>query len=237
MTGEGDRQSLNRLINQVASELHSPVMDPHYSQYLHTASSTAAPIDHSLIRNNFGTSNGDTANEYLAILLAQNRQKLGNLNAANSRFFESPSYDLGNMYLGNYLPSPSKNSRNFQNMRMSQSASASMMKAPFGGLQGSSHVDIGSTAEVSLLEGFKNNKTRSLELSEIVGHVIEFRYLPFCIQYTSFKVASSFFLIFDFTPLAAWISMEAVSFSRNLRLQRMRKRMQYSLRYFLMVAL
>ncbi|AEE74896.1 unnamed protein product [Arabidopsis thaliana] len=172
LTGDGDRQSLNRLINQVASELHSPVMDPHYSQYLHTASSTAAPIDHSLIRNNFGTSNGDTANEYLAMLLAQNRQQLGNLNAANSRFFESPSYDLGNMYLGNHLPSPSKNSRNFQNMRMSQSAS--MMKVPFGGLQGSSHVDIGSTAEASLLEGFKNNKTRSLELSEIVGHVIEF---------------------------------------------------------------
>lgn len=179
MSGEGDRQSLNRLMNQVACELHSPVMDPQYSQYMHTASSTAAPTDHSLIRNNFGTSNGDTANEYLAMLLAQNRQQLGNLNASNSRFFESPSYDLGNMYLGNHLPSPSKNSRNFQNMRMSQSAS--MMKVPFGGLQGSSHVDSGSMAEASLLEGFKNNKTRSLELSEIVGHVIEFRYLPYLI--------------------------------------------------------
>lgn len=113
-------------------------------------------------------SNGDTANEYLAVLLAQNRQQLGNLSV-------DPSYDLGSMYLGNHLPSPSKNSRNLQNMRMSQSAS--MLKAPFGGLQGSSHVDIGSTAEASLLDGFKNNKTRSLELSEIVGHVIEFRYL------------------------------------------------------------
>uniref|UniRef100_A0A0D3CLG8 PUM-HD domain-containing protein n=1 Tax=Brassica oleracea var. oleracea TaxID=109376 RepID=A0A0D3CLG8_BRAOL len=109
-------------------------------------------------------SNGDTANEYLAVLLAQNRQQLGNLSV-------DPSYDLGSMYLGNHLPSPSKNSRNLQNMRMSQSAS--MLKAPFGGLQGSSHVDIGSTAEASLLDGFKNNKTRSLELSEIVGHALE----------------------------------------------------------------
>uniref|UniRef100_A0A1J3IIZ5 Pumilio-like protein 4 n=1 Tax=Noccaea caerulescens TaxID=107243 RepID=A0A1J3IIZ5_NOCCA len=172
LTGEGDRQSLSRLINQVASELHSPVMDPHYSQYLHTASATGAPSDHSLRRNNFGASNGDTANDYLAMLLAQNRQQLGNLSAANSRLFENPSYDLGSMYLGNHLPSPSKNSRNLQNMRMAQSPS--MMKVPFGGLQGSSHVDIGSTTETSLLEGFKNNKTRSLELSEIVGHVIEF---------------------------------------------------------------
>ncbi|VVA97101.1 unnamed protein product [Arabis nemorensis] len=172
LTGEGDRQSLNRLINQVASELHSPVMDPHYNQYLQTASATAAPSDHSLLRNSFGPSNGDTANEYLAMLLAQNRQQLGNINAANTRLFESPSYDLGSMYLGNHMPSPSKNSRNFQNMRMSQSAS--MTKVPFGGSQGSSHVDIGSTTEVSLLEGFKNNKTRSLELSDIVGHVIEF---------------------------------------------------------------
>lgn len=172
---------MSRLINQVASELHSPVMDPHYSQYLQTASATGAPSDHSLRRNNFGTTNGDTANDYLAMLLAQNRQQLGNLSAANSRLFESPSYDLGSMYLGNHLPSPSKNSRNLQNMRMSQSPS--MMKVPFGGLQGSSHVDIGSTTETSLLEGFKNNKTRSLELSEIVGHVIEFRYftLPYLI--------------------------------------------------------
>ncbi|ESQ49031.1 hypothetical protein EUTSA_v10019985mg [Eutrema salsugineum] len=173
LTGEVDRQSLNRLINQVASELHSPVIDPHYSQYLHTASAAGAPSDHSSLRNNFGTSNGDTANEYLSMLLAQNRQQRGNLSAANSRFFENPSYDLGSMYLGNHLPSPSKNSRNLQNMRMS-SQSASMMKVPFGGLHGSSHVDIGSTTEVSLLEGFKNNKTMSLELSGIVGHVIEF---------------------------------------------------------------
>ncbi|CAN8259855.1 unnamed protein product [Cochlearia groenlandica] len=172
LTGEGDRQSLNRLINQVASELHPQAMDPHYIQYLRTASATGSPNDHALLRNNFETSNGDTANAYLAMLLAQNRQQLGNLSAANSRLLENPSYDLSSMYLGNHLPSPSKNSRNLQNMRMSQSASK--MKVPFGGLQGPSHADIGSTAEASLLEGFKNNKTRSLELSEIVGHVIEF---------------------------------------------------------------
>lgn len=179
---------MSRLINQVASELHSPVMDPHYSQYLHTASATGAPSDHSLRRNNFGASNGDTANDYLAMLLAQNRQQLGNLSAANSRLFENPSYDLGSMYLGNHLPSPSKSSRNLQNMRMAQSPS--MMKVPFGGLQGASHVDIGSTTETSLLEGFKNNKTRSLELSEIVGHVIEFRYftLPYLIYFTQLRL-------------------------------------------------
>ncbi|CAN7117270.1 pumilio homolog 4 [Brassica rapa] len=173
LNGEGDIQNLNRLINQAAAELHSPIMDPHYSQYRHTASATGAPSDHPLLRNNLGTSNGDTANEYLAMLLAQQRHQLGNLSAANSRLFDNPPYDLGSMYLGNHLPSPSKNSRNLQNMRMSQSA-ASMMKIPLGGLPGSSHVDIGSATEASLLEGFKNNKTRSLELSEIVGHVIEF---------------------------------------------------------------
>ncbi|CAH8283585.1 unnamed protein product [Eruca vesicaria subsp. sativa] len=173
LTGEGDRQSLNRLINQAASELHSPIMDPQYSQYRHTASATGAPSDHPRLRNSLGISNGDTTNEYLALLLAQQRHQMGNISAANSRLFENPPYDLGSMYLGNHLPSPSKNSRNLQNMRMSQST-ASMMKIPLGGLQGSSHVDIGSVTEVSLLEGFKNNKTRSLELSEIVGHVIEF---------------------------------------------------------------
>ncbi|KAL1201990.1 Pumilio-like protein 2 [Cardamine amara subsp. amara] len=45
-----------------------------------------------------------------------------------------------------------------------------------GGVMGSWHLD-GSLDDgfgSSLLEGFKSNKTRSLEISEIVGHVVEF---------------------------------------------------------------
>ncbi|XP_010543546.1 PREDICTED: pumilio homolog 4 [Tarenaya hassleriana] len=177
LTGERDRRSMNGVINQVASDFPHPVSDPRFSRYTqrtkYTTSATSAPNDHPFLRNNVGTSLGDPDNECLAMLLAQNRQQqLGNFSALSSRLFESPSYDVSSMYLGNHLPTPSKNSRNLQNMR-------SMMKSPFGGSHHlSSRIDISSMAEAeyapSLLDEFKNNKTRSLELSNLGGHVIEF---------------------------------------------------------------
>jgi hypothetical protein len=44
----------------------------------------------------------------------------------------------------------------------------------------------------SLLEEFKSNKTKCLELSEIVGHVVEFRYL------LNKKILCSFIVIIFF---------------------------------------
>ena len=55
------------------------------------------------------------------------------------------------------------------------------------GVMGPWHVDnenIDESFASSLLEEFKSNKTKCFELSEIVGHVVEFRYSfcywPFC---------------------------------------------------------
>jgi pumilio RNA-binding family len=46
---------------------------------------------------------------------------------------------------------------------------------------GSWHSEAGSNLDESfpssLLEEFKSNKTRCFELSEIAGHVVEFRYI------------------------------------------------------------
>jgi pumilio RNA-binding family len=50
-----------------------------------------------------------------------------------------------------------------------------------GGIMGPWHLDAGCNIDESfassLLEEFKSNKTKCLELSEIAGHVVEFRYL------------------------------------------------------------
>ena len=40
-------------------------------------------------------------------------------------------------------------------------------------------VNMEDAYESSLLEEFKNSKTRCFELSEIAGHVVEFRYINF----------------------------------------------------------
>ena len=58
------------------------------------------------------------------------------------------------------------------------------------GVMGPWHVDTGNIDESfasSLLEEFKSNKTKCFELSEIAGHVVEFRYI-FC--YCSFYAAT-----------------------------------------------
>ena len=50
------------------------------------------------------------------------------------------------------------------------------------GVMGPWHLDAGNMDEnfaSSLLEEFKSNKTKCFELSEISGHVVEFRYIFF----------------------------------------------------------
>lgn len=50
-----------------------------------------------------------------------------------------------------------------------------------GGVMGPWHLDnMDNSFASSLLEEFKSNKTKCFELSEIAGHVVEFRYV--CIQ-------------------------------------------------------
>jgi pumilio RNA-binding family len=50
-----------------------------------------------------------------------------------------------------------------------------------GGVMGSWHSEAGSNLDESfpssLLDEFKSNKTKCFELSEIAGHVVEFRYI------------------------------------------------------------
>jgi len=52
-----------------------------------------------------------------------------------------------------------------------------------GGVMGAWHSEVGSnldeTFAPTLLDEFKSNKTKCFELSEIGGHVVEFRYLLF----------------------------------------------------------
>ncbi|XWS07986.1 hypothetical protein CRYUN_Cryun41cG0038100 [Craigia yunnanensis] len=185
LTGSGDRQSLNRAGNQ-GSDLLSPLMDPRYIQYLQRTSQygthdAASPA--SLLAGNYaGTLHGDLnglQKAYLEAILAQQKQQyelpfLGKAGGLNHGYYGYPSYGLGMPYAGNPLANsvlPSIGSGSIQNDRTSHFNS--MMRSSTG----SWHSDISNSVDgryvSSLLDEFKNKKTRSFELLDIVDHVVE----------------------------------------------------------------
>ncbi|KAF9674901.1 hypothetical protein SADUNF_Sadunf10G0175400 [Salix dunnii] len=189
--GHGIGHGFNRLGNQVGPDLHSPVLESRYPQYLqritdyatcHVADSSDPPV-----RNYFGTSDGDLDSiqkAYLETLLVQQKQqyelplptKSGGLNQGYQR---NSSYGLIMPYPENSVAKhtlPSVGSRSFQSERAAHLASTK--RNSIEGSNGSWQSDIGCIAErrhsSSLIEGFKGNKTGSFELSDIAGHVVEF---------------------------------------------------------------
>ncbi|XP_007009912.2 PREDICTED: pumilio homolog 4 [Theobroma cacao] len=186
LTGTGDRQSLNRAGNQGA-DLLSPLMDPRYIQYLQRTSqygARAAASPDSLLSGNYvGTLHGDLdglQKAYLEAILAQQKQQyelplLGKAAALNHGYYGNPSYGLGMPFAGNSMANsvlPSIGSGSIQNDRTARFNS--MMRTSTGAWPS----DIGNNVDgrfiSSLLDEFKNNKTRCFELLDIIDHVVEF---------------------------------------------------------------
>lgn len=169
-------------------------MDPGFIQYFRSsdyATHAVASPSPSQGRNYFGTSHGDlegVQKAYLEALLAQKKQQyelphLGKSGGFNHGYYGNPSYGFGMPYPGNamadsILPSIGSGTPVFHNDRISNFTS--MMRSSMGGSIGSWHSDISSSMEgrfaSTLLDEFKNNKTRSFELPDIIGNVVEFRY-------------------------------------------------------------
>ncbi|KAJ7970499.1 putative Pumilio [Quillaja saponaria] len=187
--GRGDGQ-MNSIGKQVRPDLNSPIADPRFLHHLQRASDYSmrampGPTDLSQLRNYSGTSHGELEAYREAMLVQQKQQyellhlhKSGGFNYA---FYGNHPYGLGSSYSGNQmansvLPSLGSGSPVFENERVMRFTS--MMRSPMGGSVGSLHTDIGNNMEgrfaSSLLDEFKNDKTRSFELSDIFGHVVQF---------------------------------------------------------------
>ncbi|XP_022745183.1 pumilio homolog 4-like isoform X2 [Durio zibethinus] len=183
LTGIGDRQSLNRAGNQ-GSDLLSPLLDPRYIQYLQRTSQygTHAAASPDFAGNYFGTLHGDLDSlqkTYLEAIFAQQKQYelplLGKAGGLTHGCYGNPSYGLGMPYAGNPLENSvlrSIGSGSIQNDRNARFNS--MMRNSTGAW----HSDISNNVDrryvSSLLDEFKNDKTRSFELLDIVDHVVEF---------------------------------------------------------------
>ncbi|KAJ4845796.1 hypothetical protein Tsubulata_027801 [Turnera subulata] len=178
--------------NQAGPDLQSAFTDPRYAQYLQrTSTHASANPNGPHVRKYLGTSDGQLGGiqdgiqkACLETLLAQQKQQyelpvLGKYGSLNQGYYQNSSYSLGMPYPENLMTNsilPSVGSGSSQSERLGPFAS--MMKSSVGGPTESWHFDIGSTAEKryasTLLDEFKSSKTRSFELSDIVGHVVEF---------------------------------------------------------------
>lgn len=178
--------------NLAGFDLHSPVMDPRYIQYLQQSSDhvihAASLSDLSRHANASGPffGHGDLQSlqkAYLATLVAQQKQQydLSKTGRLNHQYYANPSF--GPMpYQGNLIPNtvPSFGPKGpmLQDDRIS--SYTSMLQSQIGGSSGPWHPEIGINVErsfaASILEEIKNNKSRSIELLDVVDHVVDFRY-------------------------------------------------------------
>lgn len=179
-----------RMGSQLAgSGLQASYVDPTYLQYLRTAEYVATQValnDPSVVdRNYMGNSYVDLLQKaYLGSMLSQKSAfgvPAGSKNSAsNHGYYGNPAFGVGLSYPGSPMSPVIPNSpvgpgspmrHNDFGMRYSG------MRNLAGGVMGPWLDSVDSSFASSLLEEFKSNKTKCFELSEIVGHVVEFRYM------------------------------------------------------------
>lgn len=192
ITGAAELQNLNRMGN------HTPLMDPLYLQYMRTAEYAAAQV---AALNDLSVDRNYQGNPYVDLLGLQKADRgalhsphksqygvvpfLGKSGSLNTGYYGNPSYGLGMSFPGSPLVSPVLSNspigpgspiRFERNMRF-----PSGLRNLAGSVMGSWHSEATGNMDEgfasSLLEEFKSNKTRCFELSEIAGHVVEFRYI------------------------------------------------------------
>ncbi|KAI9124705.1 hypothetical protein K1719_004627 [Acacia pycnantha] len=186
----GDGKSLDVLGNQVGPDLHFSTADPCFTQRLRQGSDyfMPGPGDLSQVRNFSVMPHGDfegLQKAYLETLLSQQKQQYELSLFAKSGFLKYGFYGsqpcgLGTPYSGKQVANsllPSRGSGNSLFENASASQLDAMVKSSIGGSIGPCHNDFGNSMDgrfvSSLLDEFKN-KARSFELSDIVGHVVQF---------------------------------------------------------------
>ena len=240
LTSIQNGQNVNSLGNKTRPDLHSPINDPRYVQLLQQTPDYAAhnanilsDLSLSLVKNRFAASHGDLEGlqkAYLeTLLLAQQREQLELSLLGKSASFNHDNYGIGSYgppgspYQGNNmgnsaLPAVGSGSLMFQNERVSRFNS--MMRNSMGRSASSLNSDISNNIEgriiSSLLDEFKNNKIKSFELSDIVSHVVEFRYAFRPLFFILLHLFLPWVLIY-YRPfqIVVRISMAVVSSSRN----------------------
>ncbi|XP_031373176.1 pumilio homolog 4 [Punica granatum] len=193
LSGIEDGGLLRRTPFELGNDINPALADPAYLQYMrnsdHVAQAVANAHDFSQIRGHLGSSLGDLdelQKAYLEALLARQKQLyelqlLTNSTAANLRNMGNLKYGMRLPYTGNTrtnsgiapvrygTPTP-------HDERIAHFASMlrTSTEAPIGPWSSTPSSNIEAKFGSSLLDEFKNNKAKSFELSDILGHVVEF---------------------------------------------------------------
>lgn len=191
-----DSHILGKLGGQITGNaLQASFVDPIYLQYLRTSEYAAAQLgalnDPSLDRNYLGNSymnQLELQKAYVGALLSPQKSQYaipysGKSGVSNNHgYFGNPAFGVHLSYPGSPMASPvlsnspvgpgSPIRHNDLHLRYPSGT------RNLGGVMGPWHLDVGCNESFSssLLEEFKSNKTKCFELSEIAGHVFEFRY-------------------------------------------------------------
>ncbi|GAB4854974.1 hypothetical protein Ancab_023560 [Ancistrocladus abbreviatus] len=185
-----DSQSSNRSGKHILPEHHLPAKDMYYLRPLNrTSDATYAPAgqSHSLGPNYVDVSHFKllgSQKAHLEALLAQQEQFdlpfLAKPHGLNHGYYRSPAHELGMQHQEAVVANALRTGGSVNALLQSDHLLrlSSMMGSSMGGSIASWHPDIGTSMEgrigSTLLEEFKNNKTMSFELPDIVDHVVEF---------------------------------------------------------------
>ncbi|XP_047329900.1 pumilio homolog 1-like [Impatiens glandulifera] len=174
-----EMQNYGRMGNQMGGGgFQANQIDPSYLQYLQSAEYASAhagnPNNLSMDRNYLGNSYVDLVRKaYAGAMLSPQKSQYG---LSSGPKFSGSNY-YGNLAYNNNVsyPGSPRSSPVFPNGR---AGPGSPMRSIVGDVIGPWNLQGGRNVHdnlgFSLLEEFKSNKTRSFELSEITGHVVEF---------------------------------------------------------------
>lgn len=181
LAAAAELQNLNRI--GTGSDIQSSMMDPMHLQYSRStkyASALNNPLLDKLQKSYFES-----------LLLHQKSQYglpyLGKSGSLNHGYYGNPGFGLGMSYPGSPFVGPMLPNSPIGSGSPGRHGERNM-RFPSGGrslanVMGTWHLEPGTGLEEnfasSLLDQFKSNKTKCFELSEIGGHVVEFRY-KFC---------------------------------------------------------
>ena len=164
------------------SNFHSSIMGSRHGQCMVNTHSANLPLG----CNNFVVSHGHEDMQalqkvYLEALLAQHNQQysspLFGRSGSLNHLYGNPTYNHGIPYQGNLLENSTRSS--VGSRQLSQQF-APAFRNSVGGVSGSwnpeGDMSLDRRYVSSLLDELKNKKNKSFELSDVVDHVIEFRY-------------------------------------------------------------
>ncbi|KAJ8770987.1 hypothetical protein K2173_022888 [Erythroxylum novogranatense] len=193
LTAASESHNIGRVGSPMTgSSLQGSFIDPMHLQYLKTseyAAQLAALNDPPMDRNYLGNSYVnllELQRAHVGSLLSPQKSQygvpLGGKSGGSNHhgYYGSPTFGIGMPYPGSPLANPvMPNSAVGAGSPMRQNEPnvhfPSGMRNLTGGIMGPWHLDgAGESFGSSLLEEFKSNKTKSLDLSEITGHVVEF---------------------------------------------------------------